>query len=105
MAANYDQVALAWVTEEISTTLEKARQSLEAYFEDAQDQTQIRFCMDNLHQVQGTLSMLEIVGGAMLAEEMENLAKEISTSSTDENEPRFEVLMRAILQLPAYLER
>ena len=102
MAVNYDQVALTWVKEEISKTLDQARQSLESYFEDSEDQSQIRYCMSCLHQVQGTLLMLEIVGGAMLAEEMENLASKISASTTDDtpnatNEARFEVLMRAIL--------
>ncbi len=105
MAANYDQVALTWVKDEISNTLEQARQSLESYFEDTDDQLQIRYCMNCLHQVQGTLLMLEIVGGAMLAEEMENLAREISSSTSEINETRFEALMRAILQLPTYLER
>ncbi|RLA03064.1 MAG: hybrid sensor histidine kinase/response regulator, partial [Gammaproteobacteria bacterium] len=105
MAVNYDQVALTWVKDEISNTLEQARQSLEEYFEDSDDQSQIRYCLNCLHQVQGTLLMLEIVGGAMLAEEMENLASEISSSEKTEDDERFEVLMRAILQLPTYLER
>ncbi|MCP3674894.1 MAG: hypothetical protein GY829_10560, partial [Gammaproteobacteria bacterium] len=105
MTVNYDQVALTWVKDEISNTLEQARKSLESYFEDTDDQSQIRNCMNYLHQVQGTLLMLEVVGGAMLAEEMENLAREISSSTSESNETRFEALMRAILQLPTYLER
>jgi len=105
MTTNYDQVALSWVKKEIGVTLEKARQSLEAYYEDAEDQSQIHYCKKCLHQVQGTLLMLEIVGGAMLAEEMENLANEISSAIKESGEERLEVLMRAILQLPIYLER
>ncbi len=105
MTTNYDQVALTWVKDEISTTLDKARQSLEAYYEDSDDQSQILYCMSCLHQVQGTLLMLEIVGGAMLAEEMENLANKMSSDIQKSSEKSFEVLMRAILQLPTYLER
>jgi len=55
MTTNYDQVALTWVKDEISASLDKARQSLEAYFEDSDDQPQIRYCMSCLHQVQGTV--------------------------------------------------
>ncbi len=105
MTTNYDQVALTWVKSEISATLDKARQSLETYFEDTDDQSQMRYCISCLHQVQGTLLMLEIVGGAMLAEEMENLANEMSSDINESSEESFEVLMRAILQLPTYLER
>jgi len=105
MAANYDQVALTWVKGEIDSTLELAKQSLESYFEDNSDSTQIRHCISCLHQVQGTLMMLEIIGGAMLAEEMEHLAKHISSAGSETNEEAFEALMSAILQLPRYLER
>ena len=52
MSDNYDQLALSWVRKEINNTLEQARQGLENFAEDNQDQTQIQFCINCLHQVQ-----------------------------------------------------
>ena len=105
MAANYDQVALTWVKPEIDTTLEQAKQSLESFFESQEDITQLRHCSSCLHQVQGTLLMLEIVGGSMLAEEMDLLTNHIIDNQGTDQTPTFEVLMQGILQLPLYLER
>ncbi len=105
MADNYDQLALKWVREEVNKTLDQARQALEAFAENAEDSTQIRFCVSALHQVRGTLQMLEFYGAALFAEEMEYLADAIAEGKV-KNLPRAqEVLMGTILQLPTYLER
>ena len=105
MTNNYDQLALSWVRKEINSTLDKARQGLESFAEDTQDQTQIEFCINCIHQVHGTLHMLDFSGAARLAEEMENLATKMSEDKSLAKEESFEVLMRAILQMPGYLER
>ena len=105
MTDNYDQLALSWVRKEINNTLDQARQGLETFVEDKQDQTQIQFCINCLHQVQGTLQMLGFDGAARLALEMEGLAEKLASSSGDIRESSFEVLMRAMLQMPGYLER
>ncbi len=105
MSDNYDQLALSWVRKEINNTLEQARQGLESFAEDTQDQTQIQFCINCLHQVQGTLQMLDFSGAAKLAQEMEMLAEKMSNDETFAKEANFEVLMRALLQMPGYLER
>ena len=105
MTDNYDQLALSWVRKEINNTLDQARQGLENFAEDIQDQTQIQFCINCLHQVQGTLQMLEFSGAARLAQEMEHLAEAIASNESLAVESSFEVLMRALLQMPGYLER
>ncbi|TQV89025.1 Hpt domain-containing protein [Aliikangiella coralliicola] len=105
MTDNYDQLALSWVRKEINNTLDQARQGLENFAEDNQDQTQIQFCINCLHQVQGTLQMLEFSGAAKLASEMEILAEKMASDNTFAVEAAFEVLMRALLQMPGYLER
>ncbi|TQV74006.1 response regulator [Aliikangiella marina] len=105
MTDNYDQLALSWVRKEINNTLDQARQGLENFAEDTQDQTQIQFCINCLHQVQGTLQMLEFSGAARLAQEMEYLADKMSNDTGVAVESSFEVLMRALLQMPGYLQR
>jgi chemosensory pili system protein ChpA (sensor histidine kinase/response regulator) len=99
-----DYTTLKWVKDEIQESLNQTRQALEAYVDDPNDTTQIRFCATYLHQIYGTLQMVEIYGGALLAEEMELLANAISQGKVSRKEDAYEVLMRAILQLPAYLE-
>ncbi len=105
MAENHDYQALEWVKGEIEETLKQAQQSLEAYVENPEDSTRMRFCLTHLHQVYGTLQMVEFYGAALLAEEMENLAQALFQGRVPRVEDAQEVLMRAILQLPAYLDR
>jgi len=99
-----DYTTLKWVKDEIQESLNQTRQALEAYVEDPNDSTQIRFCATYLHQIYGTLQMVEIYGGALLAEEMELLANAISQGKVSRKEDAYDVMMRAVLQLPAYLE-
>jgi len=105
MTDNRQYAALEWVVDEIKQTLTQARQALEAYVEDPQDATQLRFCLTYIHQVYGSLHMVEFHGAAMLAEEMEALAKAYSEKQVTNSAEAQDVLMRSILQLPAYLEQ
>ena len=65
-----DFTTLTWVKPELDETLRQARFALEAYVEDPGDPSQMRFCATYLHQVHGTLRMVELYGAAMVAEEM-----------------------------------
>ena len=105
MAEHHDFQALEWVKGEIEETLKQAQQSLEAFVENPEDSSRMRFCLAHLHQVSGTLQMVEFYGAALLAEEMENLAQALMNGKVTRVEDAQEVLMRAILQLPAYLDR
>lgn len=105
MADNRNFAALDWVVGEIGETLKQARQSLEAYVEDPQDSTRIRFCLTHIHQVHGSLQMIEFFGAALLAEEMESIAQALMNNDVKNQGEAHEVLMRAILQLPIYLEQ
>lgn len=96
--------ALDWVMGEISDTLREARQSLEAFVEDPKDTTRIRFCLTHIHQVHGSLQMVEFHGAALLAEEMEQTAQAIMENTVSSVPEAQEVLMRGLLQLPIFLE-
>lgn len=105
MGDRHDYVALEWVKGEIGETLKQARQALEAFVENPQDPTRMRFCLTYVHQVHGTLQMVEFYGAALLAEEMEQLAKALMEGRVANQGEALEVLMQAILQLPVYLDR
>jgi len=97
--------SLLWIKNELDHTLVRARQSLETYVEKAEDKEALTQCLELLHQVQGTLRIVEVYGAAMLAEEMEAVVRGFETGEVARNDAAFEVLMRAMLQLPDYLER
>ncbi len=74
--ARVDPESLSWVRSEIDVTLAQAKEYL-SDFEPARDDgdvTPFRMVANDLHQVVGTLQMMEIDGAAMLAEEIEALA-------------------------------
>ncbi|MDX1823153.1 MAG: Hpt domain-containing protein, partial [Thiohalomonadales bacterium] len=95
---------LSWVKSEIDETLNQARTALEAYVEDPDDESRLQFCFNYLHQVRGTLQMVELYGATMAAEEMEILTQALLDKQVNNREDAYEVLMRGILQLPDYLE-
>ncbi len=104
MGDRHDYVALEWVKGEIAETLKQARQALEAFVENREDSTRLRFCLTYVHQVHGTLQMVEFYGAALLAEEMEHLAQALMENRVGDQGEALEVMMQAILQLPAYLD-
>lgn len=96
---------LGWVKHELDETLDQAREALEAHVEEPGDGSQIRRCAACLHQVQGTLRMVELYGAALVAEEMEKLASTAAEGELKQEEEAYGALMRGIMQLPDYLER
>jgi len=105
MTDRHDYLALDWVRGEIQETLNQAQQALEAFVDNPDDSTRMRFCQTYLHQVYGTLQMVEFYGAALLAEEMEKLAHALLDGKVSQLADAQETLMRAILQLPPYLDR
>jgi len=96
---------LGWVKHELDETLKQAREALEAHAEESGDGEQIRRCAACLHQVQGTLRMVELYGAALVAEEMEKLAEVAASGDLKNPDEAYGVLMRGIMQLPDYLDR
>jgi chemosensory pili system protein ChpA (sensor histidine kinase/response regulator) len=105
MADNRNFAALDWLIHEIGETLKEARQSLESYVENPNDTSRIRFCLTHIHQVHGSLQMVEFYGAAMLASEMEQLTQAMIGGKVSNPAEAQEVLMRAILQFPLYLDQ
>ncbi|MBV1874404.1 MAG: Hpt domain-containing protein, partial [Gammaproteobacteria bacterium] len=103
--ANHDYAALDWVKIEIESTLQQAQKALQAYTEHPDDTTRMRFCLTYLHQVHGTLKMVEFYGASLLADAMEKLAQGILKEELDDPLHAQEILVRATFQLPAYLEQ
>ncbi len=100
-----DYTALGWVKPELDETLRQARLEVEAFVEDPSDTSRMRFCAGYLHQVQGTLRMVELYAPAMVAEEMEQLARALQADEVPGRDVACATLMRGTVLLPDYLER
>ena len=66
--------ALGWVKPELDEALRMVRVEVEGFADDPSDTGRMGVCADLLHQVQGTLRMVELYAPAMVAEEMEQLS-------------------------------
>ena len=100
-----DLSTLGWVKTEIDETLKQARLALESFAENPSDKTRLRFCITHLHQVVGTLLMVELDGAAMLAKETEALADDVINDKVTPDSRALDALTRGILTLPDYLAR
>ena len=94
------------VGRELNNTLGEARTALETFVEQPENVVLLQRCVSDLHQVQGVLRLLEIFGAALLAEEMEQVTKYLLTPASQKNQAEtLDALMRAMVQLPSYVER
>ena len=100
MSATQDYVALEWIRGELSNTLQQAQVALEAVAESSDDASSMRACLTSIHQVHGTLKMVQLEGPTQLAAEMEQVAQSLMNSSVPDVPSAQETLMQAILQLP-----
>jgi chemosensory pili system protein ChpA (sensor histidine kinase/response regulator) len=100
-----DTTTLGWIKPELDETLRQARQEIEAFAEDPADTARMRVCANHLHQVHGTLRMVELYAPAMVAEEMERLALALQQGSVADRDEACAALMRGVVLLPDYLER
>jgi chemosensory pili system protein ChpA (sensor histidine kinase/response regulator) len=100
-----DFTTLQWVKPELDDTLSIAREALESYVDNPAKRDYMRTCADSLHQVQGTLRMVELYGAAMVTTEMETLTIALLEDHVSHREDAYAALMRGMMQLPDYLER
>lgn len=96
---------LEWLVEEVEASLHQAYEALESYLADPSDERQIRFCLSYLHQIHGSLKIAECHGPLLLAEEMEGLAASMLEKHDLNVTDACDVMVQAILKLPAYLRQ
>ena len=95
------------VAREVGASLSEARVGLEAYVEQPANVALLQKCSTELAQVQGVLRVMEIHGAALLAEEMHQVCAylEASVGENKNQAEALDALMRAMVQLPSYLDR
>lgn len=97
--------SLLWIKVELDKTLERARQFLDAFAEEPEQRDLLARVIERLHQIGGTLQMVEVRGGVLLIEHMEALAKAIYQKNRPATRETLEPLMRATFEIGDYLER
>ncbi|MDB5995735.1 MAG: hybrid sensor histidine kinase/response regulator [Pseudomonas sp.] len=105
MGDRHDYVALEWVKGEIAETLKVAHQAIETLLDDPQATHALNECLACIHQVHGSLQMVEFYGAALLAEEMEHLTSALLENRVSHRDEAIHLLMQALGQLPIYLDR
>ncbi len=93
------------VGRELARTIEEAQKRLEAYLERPDNVDALMECGNVLHQVRGVLNVVELYGAAQLADEMQRVCEFLGSSQARPRGDALEVLSRALVQLPTYLER
>jgi chemosensory pili system protein ChpA (sensor histidine kinase/response regulator) len=98
--------SLELVNRELSSTLDTARREIEDYVDGQAGNDALLRAAGMLHLAAGALKIVEIQGAALLAEEMEQTCRALTEIEDREAVERgIEALTRAMVQLPAYLER
>ena len=100
-----DYATLRWVKEGMDETILLARQALETYVQEGFRGDGIQEYLKHVHQLLGTLRMVQVYGAGMLVEEMERVAKLLAKGELQGNERLAESLMLGLIQLPPYLNR
>ena len=95
--------ALGWVKKAIDDNLSDITNDLKRYIE-VNEPGLLDGVRQRLVVIQGVLVMIEQYGAAMLTEEMIALVDFIVAGKKSEDDQALEVLLRAVLQLPDYLE-
>jgi chemosensory pili system protein ChpA (sensor histidine kinase/response regulator) len=95
------------VARELNAELNEARTALEAFGEQQENLALLRKCNEHLHSVHGALRVAEVYGAALLAEEMGQVARYLIEHFAEKRHlaEGLDALMRAMVQLPTYLER
>ncbi|MBC3373476.1 Hpt domain-containing protein [Pseudomonas sp. SWRI92] len=105
MGDRHDYVALEWVKGEIAETLKQAHLALNRLVDDPQASDALAQCLACIHQVHGSLQMVEFYGAALLAEEMEQLCGALQSDRIAHRDEAISLLRQALGQLPIYLDR
>ncbi|WP_339522407.1 Hpt domain-containing protein [Pseudomonas sp. EL_65y_Pfl2_R96] len=105
MGDRHDYVALEWVKGEIAETLKQAYQAIETLIDDPQATHALSECLACVHQVHGSLQMVEFYGAALLAEEIEQLTSALQRNRVSHRDEALHLLLQALGQLPTYLDR
>jgi chemosensory pili system protein ChpA (sensor histidine kinase/response regulator) len=99
---NYN--ALMWLQDELQQSLAQALNAINRHIDNESPDGALSDCLEALHQVKGTLDMINLSGGAMLADEMQQTVIALRNHKVSSDDQAQDALVRALLLLPNYLK-
>ncbi len=96
--------SLSLVREELETTIQHAESSLEQFIEARNQGSHLQECVDYIKQIRGTLSLIEMSAGELLAEEMFELATDIPEGAGIDHDEALGALSNSLFVLNRYIE-
>jgi len=96
--------SLNLVRNELLATIEQSAAKLEQFVTDRNDADSLQGCIDGIKQISGTLSLIQLRGADLLAQEVLNLANEITLGEDADVDEQLTVLTSSFFILPRYLE-
>jgi len=96
--------SLSLVRNELFTTMEEAESSLEHFIAERHNGSLLQQAVESLHQVRGTLNLVELTGAELLAQEVLEQATDIPVGAGGERDVQLSALSNALHVLRRYLE-
>ncbi|MCY1348309.1 hypothetical protein D9M68_247640 [compost metagenome] len=96
--------SLSLVRDELFATMEEAEQNLEQFIAERHNGAPLQQAVESLHQVRGTLSLIELAGAELLAQEILQQATDIPAGAGEERDGQLAALSNALHVLRRYLE-
>lgn len=96
--------SLGLVRDELFATMEQAEQSLEQFIAERQNGSLLQQAVEAMHQVRGTLNLIELTGAELLAQELLDQATDIPAGAGEERDVQLSALSNALHVLRRYLE-
>ena len=93
-----------FVSKEINNTIEQAEASLERFLEDQDSREDLRDFNDDLSQLRGIFTLVELQGAAVLCQESVSLAGAIPGSTNEDSNKYLVTLSQALFVLRRYTE-
>lgn len=106
MSDSRSYVALDWVNAQIAETLQQANDALAGFVANPQDVTKLRFGLTYIHQVSGSLVMLELYVATLLSKEIERLLNNVleSPNAVVAQVDAAKLVMPVLADLQCYLD-
>lgn len=96
--------SLKMVQDELVATIEQAAVNLEQFTNDRANGELLQDCIDGIKQIRGTLSLIQLKGVDLLADELVEHITDITLDAEPKNDRKLELLTSAFFMLPRYLE-
>ncbi len=96
--------SLKMVHDELVATIEQSAVRLEQFAQDRNNGELLQNCIDGIKQIRGTLSLIQLRGVDLLADELVTQITDIPLGDAPETDKKLEVLTASFFILPRYLE-